>query len=301
MKRFLQILLYLSLGFLAVYLYYEGILIIPELAEPVWFIVSLIFVMAGYIMDVKAWQTIAGTEIKEIRFKHTFISTGKFIFSKYIPGKLWIIMGKAGYLKDKYNRSFLNLTSLSFFYQLIAIITGILTGIGTVFFIEKDWFFILILAAGLFIISIIFLYKEVIKILSRLLSFILRKAIVLPQVLPKTTLKVFLFSLSNWILWSVAFYFLLISAYPKESLSISTGFLFPVSAVVGILILIAPGGIGIREGFLTIGLTSFGMEAKEAASLAVLSRLWFLIGEFLFFGSTWFLQFEKQLVRKNAQ
>jgi uncharacterized membrane protein YbhN (UPF0104 family) len=46
---------------------------------------------------------------------------------------------------------------------------------------------------------------------------------------------------------------------------------------------LAPGGIGVREGALALLLTSGGVTASKAATIALLSRLWFLVSEIFIF------------------
>ncbi len=283
MKIFLNILLYLSFIFLFIYLYVKDLLIIPELLYPAYFFLSLVLVLAGFSISAKAWQTITKSEIPDVSYKDSFVSTGKFIFSKYIPGKLWVIIGKAAYLKERYAKSFINLTSFSFFYQLISLFSATVVSIGVVYFFDKTWFWLLVAVLCCFLVFFTVLYKPALRVVSRLLGFVFRKDIRLPVVQKRVTFKVFLLSLSNWIIWSISFYFFLLSTLPADYVSLAMGFLFPVSAVAGIIVVIAPGGLGIREGLLVIGLTSFGIQPKEAAAVAFISRLWFLAGEFLFF------------------
>jgi len=239
--------------------------------------------MAGFIADVKAWQILASSDIPQLEYKYAFISTGKFVFSKYIPGKLWVIIGKAGYLKEKYNRNFLDLTSLSLYYQLVAIWTGTLTGCAILYRIDKQWFLLsIVIVLSMFLISVIF-YHTILNITSKILSWVLKKEFKFPLVPFKKNLLLTLFSLLNWIMWALAFYIFLLSMEPLSKIPIAAGMLFPLSSVVGIIVIIAPGGLGFREGFMTLGLTVLGMTAKDAASIALLSRLWVLIGELFIF------------------
>jgi len=113
----------------------------------------------------------------------------------------------------------------------------------------------------------------------------------LPYLSTKITIKILTISIFNWVIWSLAFYLFLLSIHNHDIIDLKVGMLFPLASVVGIIVLIAPGGLGFREGFLTIGLTVLGITAKDAASIAVLSRLWFLFGEFLFFAISILLQF----------
>lgn len=283
MKLLLRILLYVSLIFLLVYLYSKKLLFIPELQKPGWFIVSVGILFGGYFLDVKAWQIIVRTELPRLTYKDAFISTGKFIFSKYVPGKFWVIIGKAGYLKEKYNHGFINLTSFSLYYQLISIFSATLIGLIVLYSIDINWFLGIGISMLVFVIFISFCFEPTISFTSRILSFVFKKEIKLPYISSKTTIQLSLFSIINWLVWSLAFYLFLRSVQDIDNVHLKAGLLFPLSSVVGIIVIIAPGGLGFREGFLTLGLTALGLTAKDAASVAVLSRLWFLIGEVFIF------------------
>ena len=292
MKLFLRILLYLSFVFLFVYLYTKELLVIPDIQQPLFLIISLVLVLLGFMLDSKAWQTIVRIEIPEISYKHAFVSNGKFIFSKYIPGKVWIILGKAAYLKEKYNKSVINLTSYSFFYQLISLFAASLTGVAIVYYVDLNLFWVLVIMLAVFLIFFTILHKPILRLASGMISYVFKKQIIIPEVANKLSLEVFLISLFNWVVWAVAFYLFLLSMLPADSITITMGFLFPVSSVMGIIVLFAPGGIGIREGFLIIGLTFLGVSLKEATAVAFISRLWFLTGEFMFFISTIVLSYK---------
>jgi uncharacterized membrane protein YbhN (UPF0104 family) len=54
---------------------------------------------------------------------------------------------------------------------------------------------------------------------------------------------------------------------------------FPLAGVLGLLVLIAPGGIGAREGVLAAMLAAMGLGIEEVATVSVFSRAWFLVGE----------------------
>jgi uncharacterized membrane protein YbhN (UPF0104 family) len=70
----------------------------------------------------------------------------------------------------------------------------------------------------------------------------------------------------------------------ETTLSFKYGLTFPLAATLGILAIIAPGGIGVREGVLFLFLNSSGaLTVEEATTISVFSRVWFLVGEsFLF-------------------
>ena len=105
----------------------------------------------------------------------------------------------------------------------------------------------------------------------------------MPVLEVKITFRVFALSLLMWLIWSFSFYVFLISVYGETDLPFTAGMIFPVSSVLGIIVLIAPGGLGIREGFMVLALSLFGISAAQAASVSLLARIWSLAGEFLCF------------------
>ena len=87
--------------------------------------------------------------------------------------------------------------------------------------------------------------------------------------------------MSCWISWSLGFYFLTVSL--GFSLPVNIGFLFTFAALAGILALISPGGLGVREGVIAAGLIFYGMSNEQAFSLSAFSRIWYLGGELFIF------------------
>ncbi len=85
-----------------------------------------------------------------------------------------------------------------------------------------------------------------------------------------------------WILWSFGFYYF-VSSMTMMEIPLSGGLAFPLSASLGIAAVIAPGGLGVREGIMGIYLKLVGLSLAEAATVAVAARLWFLTGEVFFF------------------
>jgi len=192
-------------------------------------------------------------------------------------------LGKAAYIKEVYKKPIVEISSFSFYYQLIVLFTGSLIGIAILYFLDLRWFFVVIIALFVFGIFGTILYKPLINGLSRFLSFVFKKPIEIPILPIKTSLTLILLSSINWLLWAFAFYLFLHAVDSTSIIHIKAGLLFPISSIVGIIVVFAPGGLGFREGFIALGLTAFGMTAKDAATISVLSRLWFLLGESLFF------------------
>ena len=59
--------------------------------------------------------------------------------------------------------------------------------------------------------------------------------------------------------------------------------MFPISVVYGVLAIIVPGGIGVRESILSGFLIALKVDPKLAVTISALSRLWFISGEVFIF------------------
>ena len=82
----------------------------------------------------------------------------------------------------------------------------------------------------------------------------------------------------NWLLWCAGFYFLILSL-TDTPVSPDAGLSFALATNIGILAIVSPGGLGVREAVLIAYLNFIGLSMAEATTISVASRLWFLIGE----------------------
>ena len=86
-----------------------------------------------------------------------------------------------------------------------------------------------------------------------------------------------------WVLVGISFY-LLVSSFLGELISLKVVFdipcIFLISWIVGFLSFITPGGIGVREAIMTIGLAQI-LPLHLVSIIAIISRIWFTIGEVL--------------------
>jgi hypothetical protein len=92
-------------------------------------------------------------------------------------------------------------------------------------------------------------------------------------------------------LWGgTAFYLMVRSIYPVplSLLPVLAG-IVNVSATVGFLVLIAPGGLGVREGVLAF-LLSLYLPAPVAVTISLASRVWLTLAELLGLGFSLLLQ-----------
>ncbi|MFW5657130.1 MAG: lysylphosphatidylglycerol synthase domain-containing protein [Bacteroidota bacterium] len=282
-KTITRLLLYASLIFFGWYLYRLDYLVLEDVQIRIpWFLASLVFLFTGFILSSISWGYALKVHGYRIPALYAVFSHGLPVFAKYIPGKIWVILGRASYVaSQKIPLKIASMVSLK--EQLIYLTWGLLISILPVFlFTGNTWFGLLILlsAAGIIIVLFSPLFH---RLLLNILARILKRPVDIPLINIADALKVSRVVVLYWICWTIAFYLLLISVFPQES-ALLMAFAFPVSVTYGVLAIFMPGGIGVREGILTAFLTAGGMPLENAVTLSILSRLWFVAGEiFMFF------------------
>ncbi len=281
MKVFFKILMYLSLGFLVYYLYHFDYLAVENITFNYnWLALSTLFLWAGFVMSTVSWWKALDIHGIHVTKKLSLVSHGLSIFAKYIPGKVWVILGRASFVAlDKH--SVRDASYISLKEQLIYVWLGLVIGVGPMlYYYPLNSFVILVLLLAVFFSF--FLYSKAFHhFVIRILSKIIRKDLDVPLVTFRDVAPLILYVLSYWILWMIAFYFF-VSAFNID-FSFSIIFSWPLSISLGVLALITPGGIGVREGIMTGFMVLTGMELETATTIAILSRLWFVSGEIFIF------------------
>ncbi len=278
--KYVKILVAVSFVFLVVYLFRQEEFTFPRIAHVPSFSFSLVLLFASFIIQGANWKSVLKREYP-ISWKHALASTGLSVFAKYIPGKILVIIGRSQYIRAKYDYSNEGLILRSLDTQLLVIWTGFLLSVPALIHLEKfqAWWSVLVL---LFVILTIFIFTPVLHAATRkTVLLITGKKIDIPTIHFKSAIRVLPVFVLYWVVLGVSFYFLLVSLYGPVPLI--TGLIFPLAATLGIVVFIAPGGLGVREGILTALLHAGGLPLPEATAVAIFSRLWFLIGEgFLF-------------------
>ena len=241
--------------------------------------VSFVLLFAALTSMVLIWRYILTKLGSSLPFKTSWRIWFFSNLGRYIPGKVWQIMGMV-YMCEKENvpkiRTFttivlgLSLFSLSglalmYLYMLFS---------GTVQFKEYAYVFLFFIPFGF-----VAMYPS---IFEKILNFILRlfkKEQVEIRVRFTTMVLLFVLYLLIWIIYGVAFFFFVNSVYPVSFRHFPAFVcIFSASYVLGLLAVFAPAGIGVRESLLTTFL-SFFIPLPFATVVALLARLWFTAGE----------------------
>ena len=281
--RWHKLLLALSLVFLLVTLYRGNYITIPHVFSPFILVASLVALFAAFLAWCFSWASLLSGASYPISNRVAVASTGYSVFGKYIPGKLWTIVGRATYVTHNYSYPLKVLSVLSLKSQVIDLWTGILIGAIGLQLVggSSGWGFVPLLV-WLALTAALFSEKPR-KILVHLYEKIVKRSINLDAFAGSSRmLGAILWSAATWALLAIGFYFLTVALtahWPRWSV----GLAFPMAGSLSILVIFVHGGIGVREGLLTGFLTMAGLSVQDAATVAVASRLWYLAGELFIF------------------
>ncbi len=279
-------LVYLSLLFVGLVLYRFDYLRVPSVASYGILALTLPLQLAGFACLVASWNVLLAKSGCPIRFGEGIAALGLSVLGNYVPGKVWLIVGRAGYVANRRGYPLAKVSVLSLHAQLISLWAGLLLGsvgalaVGGV----RVWGpLILLLWLGL---TLTIFSRGVHGLVARVAGRILGRRLSIPLLsLPSTALAI-VWALLAWLCWSIAFYLFLLSL-GLAGVSPHDGLAFPLAASLGVLAIIAPGGLGAREGVLVAYLVLAGHSAADATTVAVAARLWFLAGELGLFLIGW--------------
>jgi hypothetical protein len=287
LEKLFHVFLYFSLAFLFVFLFkYRYIALEFHRFDFSSLILSFGLLFLGFFSNAYCWYTMCKQITEKITIAEGIISHGLSIFGKYIPGKVWIVLGRASYI-SRTGVSLKTATQLSLYTQVLSIWVGFTLGlifvVGDYLETPHIWLIIFSWATFSFLIMFSFYVSSPIKRLffsslegathtSRL--FTINRVI---RILPAFFIC--------WLLWTAAFFFFVDSVLPDGDYAWYTAFAFPLAATISILLIVFPGGLGIREGLLVFFLMRCGLSLDQATLVSLTSRIWFTLGEFFMFAA----------------
>lgn len=282
MKKWLNIFIYISLAFLLYALWKADYLKIPEIENYFYLALSIAFLLCGYITKSIVWTKGLKSENIQVGLKDGIASTGIAELGKYIPGKLWVLMGRALFISSHYPISTARASAISLNVQMLTVWSGLLVGLIGMLFIAVPLNWIIPMLLGWIALSVVLYVKKIHDLFLKLLRRISKRNIQIPFINVMKQKEILFWLFFDWLIRMTAFYLLIISL-SDFSLNYAVALGFPLAVTLGILAIIVPGGMGVREGVLGIWLKNAGLGIEMATSIAVFARLWSLLGELMVF------------------
>ena len=279
MKKYYHLFIVVSFVFVAFALAKIDYLSLPRLHSPVLLGLSMLLLCLGFVAEARVWKVTCGKFGCPISLKDSFSSIGLSVFGKYIPGKIWLIMGRAGYLNQHHSYSVKKLAYIALVSQLLIIWMGLGIGLIAVWnlsFVPEPgkWG----LVALWLISSLIMIHPFVHKKAAAFVRQITRGRVELPVLNFRDAVALIPTYLVRWILFSASFYCAM-QALSEVSLPWYAATIFPLAGTIGLFVFFLPGGIGVREGIIVFFLVQMGLDTASSVGLSVASRLWIVTGE----------------------
>ena len=242
-------------------------------------VLSVALVWLDFVVLIALWRFLLGRATGRVlpfrlAYRIWFLSN----FGKYLPGKVWTVMGMA-YLLGEYDYPAPVVVAVAVQNQAFSIFSGILfsvavLGVGGLHL--PLWTVLAGVALGLGV-----LYPPFFEWLLNLGLRLLKREPVKIALSFRSALMLFGLYLLTWLVYGAAFWVLLRGIGIEPS-----GGFWPVCAVfaaayiAGFLTLLAPGGLGPREGILALLSKDF-LPAGLAVPVALVARIWMSLAELL--------------------
>ena len=242
---------------------------------------TFLFIVA-YFIQVGAWYLVTLKVGIALNFRETAAAWFYSQLGKYLPGKVWILIGRF-YLYESKGRG-KQAISLALYFETITMLmaAGLISLIALapvgVRWIDPrgGWFPILLFSLGFFFLI---LHPRVLeKMINPILSILGRNPLRL-SVSYWDMLWILFVNLLAWCLGGLGFYFFIDSIFPvtRDYVLFLSGAL-ALSSILGLVAVFAPGGLGVREGVL-VYLLSHIIPGGVAVVLSVLTRVWMTLIE----------------------
>jgi len=290
-----NVLMYISILFLLYFLYTFNYFSLTNLNfNPLYLALSILALFISMTLGANTWQRSLEAHRISISFTTALISHGLYIFAKYVPGKVWVVLGRAAYVA----RKGFSLTDTSFIstkLQIANIAVGFLYGLVPLLVLDSTQKYRpAIVVLTVFFLILIFSQKVQAFILG-IVARLAKREVNLPVSTPAGALETIVLQIVQWFAYSLAYYLLVKAMVPDASILV--GFAFPLSMNFALLAVFVPGGIGIRETAMVGCLTLIGIPLVTAITISVVARLWFTVGEVFLFLLSWIT--EKRTAQKE--
>jgi len=249
----------------------------PWRVQPLWLILSALMLWVDFIVLAALWRYFVSTMSRNpLQLGTAFRILVLSNLGKYIPGKVWTVMGMVYFVRREGHSVPAALAS-TVLHQAFVLLSGfifVLVVLGKDLFGNLPLFSII----GGALLSIIILYPPLFTgIINWGLGLLKREPITMRLTFFSSSM-LFLVYVVVWILYGAGFWCMLRGAGISAGPFWQTGASFAAAYLLGFLVLFAPGGLGVREGVLAVLLTPT-LGPGLAAVIAVVARLWMTVVE----------------------
>lgn len=246
--------------------------------NPLLLVLSFVILIPHFICYSKSWQEIMnglGTPITLAQSTWMIATTQ---IAKYVPGRVWYLIGRV-YVGRKENLDGMNLAVSMVLETCMLLITSlIITLIATIFAGRLHRYQVVVIVL-LLVLSIVIMHPALLNWFMNLGLKIIKKPPARVTITYGRIIRLSVYFFGLWIAQILGFYCLVNSLLPVNIASIfrfSSAYCLSWSA--GFLAILTPGGLGVREGVMTVMLSSL-LTTPVAVSISFISRVWITLFE----------------------
>lgn len=217
-----------------------------------------------------------------IQFSKAFwiISTSQI--AKYVPGGIWYTLGRVYLCREEKVRS--EIVFLSVILETcILMLTNLVIFLISLIFIKDAAVLHPVLSLIFIAVLLVALYPPLFNWLVNLALRMLKRPSIKLEIEYLHMLKLSIYFFGVWLAQIIGFYFLINSIF-----TVGFAHLFHLASaytlawITGFIVLFAPGGLGVREGMMTLLLSSI-LPTPLAIAMSFVARVWITLFEVLIF------------------
>ncbi|MCK4453257.1 flippase-like domain-containing protein [candidate division WOR-3 bacterium] len=245
-------------------------------------LVSYLFLIFHFVIYIFSWKAIMGKLNVTVDFFKSFWMIATSQIAKYLPGGVWFAVGRI-YLAKKEKMVGYHTAVSVILETCLIMISGII--IILILFIVKrfDYTFNIIFIIALLLLLLLLLHPKVLSLLVNIFLKTLKKGKIRIDITYWQIIKLSIYFFGFWIAQIIGFYFLINAIYPIAISKIfSLAAVYTLSWMTGFVVIFAPGGLGVREGMMTLLLLPI-LPAPLAIAISFIARIWITLFEIVIF------------------
>ncbi len=276
----------------------------PFALQPFPLVLSTLLFAFSYFIQIWAWYLITLRLKVALSSSDTLQSWFYSQLGKYLPGKVWLFLGRFYFYESK-GKSKKNISIALYLEMVIMMMAAGLVFLAALIFQRELWLFYSWRQSGwlvpLFLLGFISLHPRVLqKILNWFLVRLNREHVSL-SISYANILWILFVCIVCWVVGGVGFYFFVDSVYPvaPQYILFLTGAL-AISSTLGLIAIFAPSGLGVREGVL-VYLLSLMMPVSVAVIISISTRLWMTLIEIGLIGMVYLIDRYQKSSERGSQ
>ncbi len=250
--------------------------------DPLLLLLSTLVFGFSYFIQIWAWYRITSKLLISIPPLQTLESWFYSQFGKYLPGKVWLLLGRFYFYESK-GKSRKAISLALYFETVTAVYAGGMVFLIGLLFLKGELFpsapsFKWFVLASMFPLLLSLHPRLLQKMLNSIFLRLGKEPITL-SISYRDVLWILLIYTGSWWIGGAGFHLFVCSIHPIDPghLMFLSGALAG-SSTLGLVALFAPAGLGVREGAL-VYLLSFLMPGPIAVVISILSRIWMTLIE----------------------